>query len=554
MLITDKEALKKYSASHRLWQGIPGIEVTKGGKIYLTFYSGTTSEGIGNYVLLLRSDDGAEFDDPVAVATEQGEYRCFDPCVWIDPLGRLWLLWARAPEHAVRAVICEDPDADELIFGEEFTVGHDVMMNKPTVLSGGEWIFPVAVWNNGIRVLPSSYDPRREGYGSFVYSTEDYGKTFVRLGGADVPDRTFDEHMVAELKDGTLMMYVRTRYGIGVSYSYDRGLHWSAGRDSGIPSPNTRFHLRRLSSGRLMLITHVDFTARDHLTVLLSEDDGKTWKWKLLLDARNQVSYPDATERDGFIYITYDRERGCFQKSLKEAYSSAREILVSRITEEDIIQGKLVNPESYLARVASKLGKYADEESNPYLELVDPDVDVVAKSLLEAYGKSELVEKIFEAYPVHCINVSRIDSALLDARIALLESGEGDAFLHVKGIIEVIRAASSEERELSPVIALVRKYVLSHLSEDISVSDVADAVGISRYYMSHLFKRETGTSVIDYIGAQRILLAKKLLAEGGDGIGEIAYACGFSDASYFTKRFSAAVGMTPGKYRELHKT
>ena len=54
MLITDHNALSKYTAEHRIWQGIPGIEVTRGGNVFLTFYSGGVKEEIGNFVLLFR--------------------------------------------------------------------------------------------------------------------------------------------------------------------------------------------------------------------------------------------------------------------------------------------------------------------------------------------------------------------------------------------------------------------------------------------------------------------------------------------------------------------
>ena len=146
MLITDARELQHYTAEHRLWQGIPSIEVTEKGRIFSTFYSGSTAECAGNYCLLLQSNDGVHFSDPVAVAIEMGDARCYDPCLWIDPLGCLWFWWARSPHNAVHAVICDDPDADTLVWSEEFTIGHDVMMNKPTVLSTGEWLFPVAVW------------------------------------------------------------------------------------------------------------------------------------------------------------------------------------------------------------------------------------------------------------------------------------------------------------------------------------------------------------------------------------------------------------------------
>ncbi|MBE7044110.1 MAG: helix-turn-helix transcriptional regulator [Ruminococcaceae bacterium] len=57
MFITDKEKLKKYTKEHRIWQGIPGIEVTKGGRCFLTFYSGGIKETLGNYVMLLSGEE-----------------------------------------------------------------------------------------------------------------------------------------------------------------------------------------------------------------------------------------------------------------------------------------------------------------------------------------------------------------------------------------------------------------------------------------------------------------------------------------------------------------
>lgn len=61
MLITDKSELQKYGTLHRLWQGIPGIEVTEKGRIFSVFYSGNTKETLGNFVVLLQSDDGGKF-------------------------------------------------------------------------------------------------------------------------------------------------------------------------------------------------------------------------------------------------------------------------------------------------------------------------------------------------------------------------------------------------------------------------------------------------------------------------------------------------------------
>ena len=372
MIITDKKALENFSADKRLWQGIPSIEVTRGGRIFLAYYSGGTREEIGNYVIFSKSDDGENFEDVLVVYKES--FRCYDPCIWIDPCGRLWLTWSEAPNHAVWASVCDDPDADGLIWSEPRVIGREVMMNKPTVLKSGEWLFPIAVWEkseiaggkNGVADAAGAQSALTERL-AFAYSSVDEGKTFRILGGSNVPQRSFDEHMILEKQDGSLAMYVRTKYGIGVSFSYDDGKSWSEGEDSGLGGPCSRFHIRRLRSGRILLINHYGYTGRSHLTAMLSEDDGKTWPYKLLLDERSNVSYPDAKEaEDGYIYITYDRERGAFLDSLEKAYDSAREILLAKVTEEDIIAGEIKDNGSRLKQITHKLGKYAYEDTDPY--------------------------------------------------------------------------------------------------------------------------------------------------------------------------------------------
>lgn len=367
MLITDKKKLEKYYTPHRVWQGVAGIEHTKGGKTFVAFYSGNIKETYGNYILLVRDDGKFNFGEPIAVIEKPGKFRCFDPVLWIDPLGRMWFVWSVMPGEEVWGMICDDPDADELVFGERFYIGRGVMMNKPTVLSSGEWLFPIALWT-----FDKAADLREGGIkeddipASYVYRSVDNGKTFKNIGGAQTPRRDFDEHMILERNDRSLMMLVRTKYGIAASYSFDKGKTWTEGVDSGLGGPNSRFCILRLSSGRVLLINHHNFTGRTNLTLFLSEDDGKSYPYSMTLDER-YCSYPDATEGDdGFIYIVYDRERGGNLKSLEEVYKYAREITVAKVTEADIINGSICSEGSKLKVPASKLGKLDPADPNPY--------------------------------------------------------------------------------------------------------------------------------------------------------------------------------------------
>ena len=334
---------------NRHWQGIASMERTKNGRLIAIFYSGGETEGNGNYLAVaISDDDGQTWKDPaVCIQHEDTEnMRVFDPNVWIDPLGRLWITWAQSHNYfdgrdGVWACVWDDPDG-EIALDKPRRIANGIMMNKPTVLKNGDWLMPCAVW---VSVCPEEDHPdmERERF-SNVYISRDNGETFELLGGADVKDRSFDEHMVIERNDGSLWMLVRLFDGIGEAFSYDGGRTWQDERVSEIGGPSSRFFIRRLKSGNLLLVNHFDFTGRNNLMAKISADDGKTWVGGLMLDERRTVSYPDGTEgSDGYIYIAYDRER----------YGD-REILMAVFTEEDVMAGRCISEKSRLKCLVSK--------------------------------------------------------------------------------------------------------------------------------------------------------------------------------------------------------
>lgn len=552
MFITKQKDLERFYDSQRIWQGIPGVEVTKGGRIFSTLYSGRIREGIGNYVLLIKSDDGKSFSEPIAAAYKEG-FRCYDSCVWIDPTERLWFIWSVAPKHMVWATVCDNPDADELIWCEPFEIAPGVMMYKPTVLSTGEWLFPIAIWKRDAKSTNIKFDFPPEERKSFVYKTVDNGKTFVKLGGSAIPERSFDEHMILERQDKSLAMYVRKTYGIGVSYSFDRGKTWTEGENSGICGPSSRFFIGRLKSGRVLLVNHDCEAHRSHMTAMLSEDDGETWKYKLLLDERNDVSYPDATEGDnGYIYITYDRERGVFANSLDEAYSSAREIIIAKITEEDIIKGEVTDKGSRLKWIVSKLGRYAMEKENPYNETARLSEDELVEKLVDKTS-DEIISSLFESYQVNCISLHKIDNMKLDALIDNLEKENSDKKKIIRKIISLIRSVSVNEVNEIPIVQRVKSIIQENVIEDITLREIADKVGISQYYLCHLFKKATGLTIIDYKNEMKLTKAKDMLINSDKKIGDISFECGFGSESYFSRTFMASENISPSSYRKLLK-
>lgn len=337
----------EFGDDRRSWQGIPGIERSRSGRLWATWYSGGKGEGPGNFVVLVSSpDDGKSWTAPLLVVRHPDPTcRCYDPCLWCDPNNQLWFFWTQSESFfdgraGVWAACCTDPDAAQPAWTAPRRLCHGVMMNKPLVLSSGEWCLPAAVW--------ASREPLRaelaaERFSNMVVSS-DGGKTWSRRGGADVPRRSFDEHMLIERKDGSLWMLVRRQDGIGQAVSTDCGATWQAAPEPFLTGPNARFFIRRLISGRLLLVNHARNDQRSHMTAWLSEDDGHSWIGGLLIDERPGVSYPDGTQSPaGSIYVCYDHNRGDHW-----AQGHDREILMAVIHEEDILRKQLVNPASRL--------------------------------------------------------------------------------------------------------------------------------------------------------------------------------------------------------------
>ncbi|QEG01928.1 BNR/Asp-box repeat protein [Stieleria maiorica] len=332
-----------HASSNRAFQGIPSLAVAPGGRLWATWYAGVTpGEDKNNYVVLSTSgDDGKTWTEVLIVDPDEGgPVRAYDPELWMAPDGKLRLAWAQAIGHegtiaGVWFLAITNPDDARPEYEPPERITDGIMMCKPLVSSSGEWMLPASTW-------------RKTDHSARVIVSDDDGATWELRGGCNVPEneRAFDEHMLIERRDGTLWMLARTPYGIGESVSTDQGRTWPELTPSGIAHPSARFFIRRLNSGKLLLVKHgpVDQRiGRSHLTAFVSDDEGKSWSGGLLLDERNQVSYPDGQQTsDGTIRIIYDFSR-----------TGERHILMATFREEDVVAGKIVSDGATLRQIVS---------------------------------------------------------------------------------------------------------------------------------------------------------------------------------------------------------
>lgn len=334
-----------------------GITRTPGGRLWAAWVAGEDGPK-AFFVLATSDDDGVTWLKPRLVIDAQSKnlpmYRSvLVGNVWTDPRGRLWLFFNQSMmqfdgRSGSWAAVCENPDAEVPVWSAPRRIWHGFTLNKPSVLSTGEWLLPVSLNPKGFGPFEGAFrelDPFR---GANLFLSSDEGATWVRQGRVAFPNATWDEHMTVERKDGSLWMLARTTAGLMQSTSTDRGRTWSVPAETPIRHPAARFHLRRLASGRILLVKHgaaIDaHEGRSQLTAWLSEDEGGTWKGGLMLDERKGISYPDGFQAPGgAIYISYDRNR-----------ATDGEILLAKFTEADVLAGRLVSEGSRLKGLISR--------------------------------------------------------------------------------------------------------------------------------------------------------------------------------------------------------
>ena len=115
-------------------------------------------------------------------------------------------------------------------------------------------------------------------------------------------------------RDGALVAYMRDNgpppKRVLRSESRDGGITWSPVVDDDIPNPGSGLEVIRLQSGRWAMVCNDTEQGRHRLAVLISDDEGRTWKWKRYLEndppGTGSYSYPSIIQaKDGTLHVTY---------------------------------------------------------------------------------------------------------------------------------------------------------------------------------------------------------------------------------------------------------
>ena len=177
---------------------------------------------------------------------------------------------------------------------------------------------------------------------SLMAITDDWGKTWRTsaplVGGGNI------QPSIVRRKDGSLFTLMRDNgpppKRLHQSESRDRGETWSRVVDSDLPNPGSGAEIISLRNGHWALIGNDTERGRNSLAVQISDDEGKTWKWKRHLEFESpvpeagQFHYPSLIQaKDGTLHASYSfflnknevgKDSGALpaRKSIKHAHFS----------------------------------------------------------------------------------------------------------------------------------------------------------------------------------------------------------------------------------------
>lgn len=155
---------------------------------------------------------------------------------------------------------------------------------------------------------------------SLCFYSDDDGRTWYRSQGevSLMPNSTAEEPGIIELRDGRIMMWMRTSLGhVYRAYSSDGGETWSKAESMGIVSPQSPQSIKRIpNTGDLLMVwNNTSGPRRVPLTAAVSRDEGESWEniQDLETDEKQTYAYTCITFMKDEVFLTYY----CDHRSLK---------------------------------------------------------------------------------------------------------------------------------------------------------------------------------------------------------------------------------------------
>lgn len=155
--------------------------------------------------------------------------------------------------------------------------------------------------------------------------------------------------------------------------------------------------------------------------------------------------------------------------------------------------------------------------------------------------------------PINYSEFTRIIKELVRKMEALEDGKDKDKAINWGGITDQDINDKNVAEKDRDVEKEVKRYISEHMMDNISVTNIADALHFNSQYLMRAFKKKTDMSIVEYITNIRMDTAKKILGTTDLAVKEVAGMVGYADYAYFTRVFKKETGQSPNQYRNSMK-
>ncbi|OCT11476.1 hypothetical protein A8709_07350 [Paenibacillus pectinilyticus] len=240
-------------------------------------------------------------------------------------------------------------------------------------------------------------------------------------------------------------------------------------------------------------------------------------------------------------------------EGIKENYKIMKQWQKSSFYEDDSF-GPIKQLEASLWNVNDSL----EEQWNAIIEAFrDSSTSEITQSLddLEVFVRKKRIEPMqFLATCSHWIRLIELETkqhsqeTFHSCLLRCKRLGESLDLLNRK-LDELLKANISTAIDKKPKLQQIDRYITDHLSENISMVDIAEYLFLNPSYFSRYFKQETGVNFVDYYHQLKMKIACTMLKEKQQNIEMIALKLGYMERTYFSRIFKKYVGVSPKNYR-----
>lgn len=170
---------------------------------------------------------------------------------------------------------------------------------------------------------------------------------------------------------------------------------------------------------------------------------------------------------------------------------------------------------------------------NYFEAILDNGIPVIG--LHDTYRFEKYLHKIYSSFKEH-----------LSIKEALLNN-------YIVNILTELLIGRDLEHSVNVSASIIEDtvaYINEHLTDPLTLEELASQASLSTFYFSRLFKKETGFTPHEYVITARVNIAKFLLKSSNSTIKEICFGTGFTSESSFCTTFKKVTGSTPSEYRE----